>query len=87
MTTEIEALGSNAQSQLRSIIERVERLNEDKAAVTTDIKEVYLEARGNGFSPKIIRKVVKLRADAANKAKADEEAALVDLYLSAIGGL
>lgn len=83
--TEIETLGGNAQSQLKSIVERIERLEEDKAAVVSDIKEVYLEAKGNGFDTKVLRKVIRLRR--MDKAKRQEEEALIDLYLSAIGGL
>jgi len=78
-------LGGNAQSKLRSLVERIERLNEDKAAVTSDLKEVYAEAKGDGFDVKILRKVVRLRAQ--DRAKLDEEQALIDLYISAIGGL
>ncbi|MDR3513896.1 MAG: DUF2312 domain-containing protein [Caulobacteraceae bacterium] len=81
----IDVLNSTAQTQLKSIIERIERLEEDKAAVQTDLKEVYAEAKGNGFDTKILRKVVRLRKQ--DKAKRQEEDALVDLYLSAIGGL
>jgi uncharacterized protein (UPF0335 family) len=81
----IETLNSTAQSQLKAIIERIERLEEDKAAVMTDLKEVYAEAKGNGFDTKILRKVVRLRKQ--DKAKRQEEDALIDLYLSAIGGL
>ena len=81
----IDVLNSTAQSQLKAIIERIERLEEDKAAVATDLKEVYAEAKGNGFDTKILRKVVRLRKQ--DKAKRQEEDALVDLYLSAIGGL
>ena len=83
--TEIETLGGNAQSKLKSIVERIERLEEDKAAVVSDIKEVYLEAKGNGFDTKVLRKVIRLRR--MDKAKRQEEEALIDLYLSAIGGL
>jgi uncharacterized protein (UPF0335 family) len=81
----IEILNSTAQGQLKSIIERIERLEEDKAAVSNDLKEVYAEAKGNGFDTKILRKVVRLRKQ--DKAKRLEEESLVDLYLSAIGGL
>lgn len=81
----IDVLNSTAQTQLKTIIERIERLEEDKAAVMTDLKEVYLEAKGNGFDVKILRKVVRLRKQ--DKAKRQEEDALLDLYLSAIGGL
>ena len=81
----VETLNSTAQGQLKSLIERIERLEEDKTAVQTDLKEVYAEAKGNGFDTKIIRKVIRLRKQ--DKAKVQEEDALVDLYLSAIGGL
>ena len=81
--TEIDPLGSNAQSQLRSIIERVERLEADKAAVAADIKEVYLEAKGNGFDTSIIRAVIRERK--MDRAKRDEKQALIDLYMSALG--
>lgn len=84
-SSSVDVLNSAAQSQLKSVIERVERLEEDKAAVTADLKEVYLEAKGNGFDVKILRKVVRLRKQ--DKAKRLEEEALIDLYLSAIGGL
>ncbi|MDH4385327.1 MAG: DUF2312 domain-containing protein [Caulobacter sp.] len=80
-----DVLNATAQTQLKTIIERIERLEEDKAGVMADLKEVYAEAKGNGFDVKILRKVVRLRKQ--DKAKRDEEEALVDLYLSAIGGL
>lgn len=80
-----DVIDTTAQTRLKSIIERLERLNEDKEAVQEDIKEVYSEAKGEGFETKIIRKVVKLRKVA--KAARDEEAALIDLYSDAIGGL
>jgi uncharacterized protein (UPF0335 family) len=73
-----------AATQLRTILERIERLEEDKAAVMADLKEVFAEAKGNGFDTKILRKVVRLRKQ--DKAKRDEEQALVDLYLDAIDG-
>jgi len=79
----IDVLGSTAQTQLKTILERIERLEEDKAAVMADLKEVYAEAKGNGFDVKIIRKVVRIRK--MDRAKRQEEEALVDLYLSAIG--
>ncbi len=78
-----DVLSGTAQSQLKTIIERIERLEEDKAAVTADLKEVYGEAKGNGFDTKILRKVVRYRKQ--DRAKQLEEEALLDLYLSAIG--
>jgi uncharacterized protein (UPF0335 family) len=79
----VDVLNGTAQSQLKAILERVERLEDDKLAVMLDIKEVYAEAKGNGFDTKIIRKIVKLRTQ--DKAKRQEEAAMIDLYLSALG--
>ena len=84
-SSSVDVLNSAAQSQLKSVIERIERLEEDKAAIAGDLKEVYAEAKGNGFDVKILRKVVRLRKQ--DKAKRQEEDALLDLYLSAIGGL
>jgi uncharacterized protein (UPF0335 family) len=79
-----DALGNNAATQLRAILERIERLEEDKAVVMADLKEVYVEAKGNGFDTKILRKIVRLRKQ--DKAKRDEEQAMVDLYLDTIEG-
>ena len=84
-SSSIEVLNSTAQTRLKTIIERIERLEEDKAAVANDIKEVFAEAKGEGFDVKILRKVVRIRKQ--DKAKRQEEEALLDLYLSAIGGL
>ena len=81
----LDVLNGTAPTQLKTIVERIERLEEDKAAVTADLKEVYLEAKGNGFDAKILRKVIRLRK--MDKAKRQEEDALLDLYLAAIGGL
>jgi uncharacterized protein (UPF0335 family) len=78
-----DVLSGSAQSQLKTIIERIERLEEDKAAVAADLKEVYAEAKGNGFDTKTLRKVVRYRKQ--DRAKLQEEEALLDLYLSAIG--
>ena len=80
-----DILTSAAQGRLKSFIERIERLEEDKAAVSADLKEVYLETKGEGFDVKIVRKIVRLRKQ--DTAKRQEEEALIDLYLSAIGGL
>lgn len=79
----IDVLNTTAQGQLKSIIERIERLEEDKAAIAADIKEVFAEAKGNGFDTKTLRKVLRIRK--LDTAKRQEEEALLDLYLSAIG--
>ena len=82
---EADVLTASAQGRLKSFIERIERLEEDKAAISGDLKEVYAEAKGEGFDTKILRKVVRLIKQ--DKVKRQEEEALIDLYLSAIGGL
>ena len=84
-SSSIDTLNATAQGKLKSLVERIERLEEDKAAVASDLKEVYAEAKGEGFDTKIVRKVVRLRKQ--DKAKRQEEEALIDLYISAIGGL
>ena len=68
---------------LKAFIERIEKLEEEKRGVADDIKEVYGEAKGNGFDPKIMRKIVSLRRQ--DKAKREEEAELLDLYMTALG--
>jgi uncharacterized protein (UPF0335 family) len=77
--------GNVAADQLRSIIQRIEKLEEEKAGIASDIKDVYAEARGNGLCPKTIRKVIALRKkDAAER---DEEEYLIDTYMQALGML
>lgn len=79
--------GHNSVSadQLRSIIERVERLNEEKAALVADISEVFKEAKGNGFDVRAIKAILKERAMDAS-ARAEQEA-ILDLYRNALGML
>ena len=74
---------SFAQGQLRSLIERIERLEEEKKAIAADIKEIYGEAKSSGFDTKIMRRVVSLRKK--DVAERQEEEAILDLYLSALG--
>jgi uncharacterized protein (UPF0335 family) len=81
----MDAKTSFANGQLKSLVERIEHLEEEKQAIAGDIKEVYGEAKANGFDTKILRKVIRLRKQ--DKAKRQEEEALMDLYLAAIGGL
>jgi uncharacterized protein (UPF0335 family) len=81
--SQVDVLNSTAQTQLKTIVERIERLEEDKAGVMADLKEVYAEAKGNGFDVKTLRKVVRIRKQ--DRAKRQEEEAILDLYLSAIG--
>jgi uncharacterized protein (UPF0335 family) len=72
-------------NQLQAIVERIERLEEEKAALAEDIKGVYTEAKGNGFDAKILRKVIALRKKRASER--DEEQTMIDLYMSALGML
>jgi uncharacterized protein (UPF0335 family) len=72
-----------AGKKLKSYIDRIEKLIEDRKAVSEDIKEVKQEAKGNGFDLKTINEVIKLRALDAEKRREQEE--LRDLYLSALG--
>ena len=81
----LDTLNATAQGKLKSFVERIERLEEDKAAVANDLKEVFAEAKGEGFDTKILRKVIRLRKQ--DSAKRQEEEALIELYVSAIGGL
>lgn len=74
---------SFASGQLRSLIERVERLEEEKKTISGDIREVYAEAKAHGFDTKIMRKVVALR-NLEPDARAEQEA-MLDLYLTALG--
>lgn len=72
-----------AADQLRSIIERIERLEIEKKEIADQIKEVYAEAKGNGFDTKTLRKVVSLRKK--DSEEREEEEAMLDLYLHALG--
>ncbi|PZO73667.1 MAG: DUF2312 domain-containing protein [Mesorhizobium amorphae] len=72
-----------AAGQLRSIIERIERLEEDKKQVSEDIKDVYAEAKGTGFDVKALRSIVRLRKKEASER--EEEEAILDLYKAALG--
>ncbi len=74
-----------AQGQLRSLVERIERLEEEKKTIAGDIKEVYAEAKGHGFDTKILRKVVSLRKKEV--AEREEEQSLLDIYMEALGML
>jgi len=72
-----------AEGKLRAFIERIERLEEEKAALTADIREVYSEAKGEGFDAKIMRQVVRIRK--LDRAERQEQEAVLDLYLTALG--
>lgn len=78
-----DVLTGAAQGRLRTLIERIERLEEEKAEIQADIKEVYAEAKGEGYDTKTLRKVIRIRK--MDRAKRLEEEAILDLYLSALG--
>ncbi len=74
-----------AREQLRQLVERIERLEEEKKAIAEDIKEVYAEAKALGFDTKIMRKVITMRKK--DPQEREEEEAMLALYLSALGML
>jgi uncharacterized protein (UPF0335 family) len=76
-------VGGISGEHLKSYIERIERLEEEKAALAADIKDVFAEAKGNGFDIKIMRQILKLRK--MDKADLDEQESLLDLYKRALG--
>jgi uncharacterized protein (UPF0335 family) len=72
-----------ASKQLKSFVERIERLEEEKKGIADDIRDVFAEAKGQGFDTKVMRQVIRLRKkDAAER---QEEEALLDLYMHALG--
>ncbi len=74
---------SVAADQLKSFIERIERLEEEKAGLAGDIREVFAEAKGNGFDTKVMRKIIAIRKK--DHAERQEEDAIFDLYMQALG--
>nr|WP_321482825.1 DUF2312 domain-containing protein [uncultured Cohaesibacter sp.] len=75
--------GGVAADQLRAFVERIERLEEEKKTISDDIKDVYAEAKGNGYDVKAMRQVVSMRKQDSNERQ--EMVALLDLYLHALG--
>jgi len=74
---------SVAADQLKAFIERIERLEEEKAGIAGDIKDVYAEAKANGFDTKVLRKIISLRK--RDYAERQEEEAILELYMQALG--
>lgn len=82
--TETDAeVGGIAVDRLRSIIERVERLEEERKALAADIKDIYAEAKSAGFDTKVIRQIISLRK--REPAEVEEQETLLDLYRRALG--
>ena len=78
-------VGGIAGERLRSFIERIERLEEEKRTLSADIKEVYAEAKGTGFDTKIMRQIIRIRK--MDKDDLDEQETLLDIYKRALGML
>ena len=74
-----------AKDQLKAIIERIERLEEEKKAISDDIRDVYAEAKGNGFDVKALRTIVRMRKQDANERQ--EQETILETYLQALGML
>ena len=74
---------SVAQDQIRAFVERIERLEEEKTSISEDIKEVFAEAKGNGFDTKVLRQVIRIRKQDRNERL--EQESLLELYLTALG--
>ncbi len=72
-----------AGERLRSFIQRIERLEEEKKTISDDIREVYAEAKSNGYDPKVMRQVVRIRK--LDDADRQEQEAILETYLSALG--
>ena len=76
-------VGGVAGDRLKSFIERIERLEEEKAALAADVREIYAEAKGEGFDAKVMRQVVRLRKmDSTDR---EEQEAVLELYKQALG--
>ena len=84
-TSEATAIAQTAKDQLRSFVERIERLEEEKAALAGDIKELFAQAKSSGFDTKALRKVIRLRKQDA--AERREEEAVLATYMHALGML
>ena len=76
-------VGGIAGDRLKSFVERIERLEEERKALSNDIKEVYAEAKGTGFDAKIMRQVIRIRR--MDKDDLDEQETLLDVYKHALG--
>ena len=78
-----EAATKFAKDQLKAIIERIERLEEEKKTISDDIRDVYAESKGNGFDVKALRTIVRLRKQDANERQ--EQETILETYMQALG--
>ncbi len=81
----MNSMNQATKAQLKAFIERVEKLEEEKKSIADDIKDVFAEAKGNGFDTKILRKIITMRKQDTAERKEQEE--IMDLYLAALGML
>ena len=81
--SEIQDIGGGAGKRLKSFLDRIERLEEEKKGIADDIKDIYAEAKGVGFDPKIMRKILRLQKMETEKRREEEE--LLELYKTALG--
>ncbi len=81
----IENLGGNSQTVLRNFIERIERLDEEKRSLASDIRDIFAEAKSQGFDAKAMRKVIALRRLDSNERR--EQQTMLDVYMHALGML
>jgi uncharacterized protein (UPF0335 family) len=82
-TVESAEVGGIAADRLRSIVERIERLEEERKALGSDIKDIYQEAKSAGFEPKVVRQIISIRRK--EPAEVEEQETLLDLYRRALG--
>lgn len=80
-----EILNQTAQTQIKSVVERAERLDAERSEIAEQIKEVFAEAKANGLDTKALRQVIRLRK--IDRARRQEAEAILDLYLHATGDL
>jgi len=80
-----DSINKATRERLKGFIERIEKVEQDEEDLRTDKKEIYSELKGEGFDSKAVRKIIKLRKK--NKAEIEQEQAIVDLYLAAIGDI
>lgn len=78
-------VNTSTRNQLKAFIERIERLEEEKAAIAADVKEIYAEAKSNGFDVKAIRSIIRIRKQDDHERK--EQEAVLETYLHALGML
>jgi uncharacterized protein (UPF0335 family) len=77
------AQGHNANAQLKSIVERIERLEEERATISSDIRDVYAESKGNGYNVKALRRLIALRKQ--DPSERQEFETILDTYMHAVG--